>query len=242
MPNRRVGRLFVTLALVALPAAAYGDEADRVRESIEILDELTRAGDNAIPTYILERAEAAVVIPSFLKGGFIVGAEHGKGILSVRDGAAGTWSPPTFVALTGGSFGVQIGFESVDLVLLVMNRGAVNQLLQDKFTLGASASVAAGPVGRSARAGTDYHLESQILAYSRAKGLFAGATLNGTVLQSDHSAIEAFYGRRLSSRDIVLENAVTPTQIPALANQWRSAVARHTGAATTAVPTTGQGR
>jgi lipid-binding SYLF domain-containing protein len=242
MPNRRVGRLFVALALVALPAAAYGDKADRVRGSIEILDELTRAGDNAIPTCILERAEGAIVIPAFLKGGFIVGAEHGKGILSVRDRATGTWSPPTFVALTGGSFGAQIGFESVDLVLLVMNRGAVGQLLQDKFTFGASASVAAGPVGCSARAGTDYHLESQILAYSRAKGLFAGATLNGTVLQSDHSAIEAFYGRRLSSREIVLENAVAPRQIPALANQWRSAVARHTGAATTAVPTTGQGR
>jgi lipid-binding SYLF domain-containing protein len=232
--------LLISAAILAVAAAsAFADAADRVRKSIEVLDELTGAGDEAIPSYILERAEAVVVIPSFTKGGFILGAEHGKGILSVRDRRTNTWSPPTFVTMSGGSFGAQIGVESIDMVLLVMNRGAINQLLQDKFTFGGSASVAAGPVGRSARAGTDVHFESQILAYSRTKGLFAGASLNGTTLKSDRSAIEDFYGRSLSSQAIVLEHQVRGKEIPALANQWRGAIARHTGASGP-VPTTGR--
>jgi lipid-binding SYLF domain-containing protein len=229
----------MAFAMAALAVtAAYADEADRVRKSIETLDELTRAGDNAIPKYVLERAEAVVVIPSFTKGGFIVGAEHGKGILSVRDRASSTWSAPAFVEMTGGTFGAQIGLESVDLVLLVMNRGAIDDILKDTFTLGAGASVAAGPVGRSASAGTDYRFESQILAYSRAKGLFAGATLNGTVLKADHSANKDFYGQALSSRAIVLEHQARTSENPALVAQWRDAIARHTGARP--VPTTGR--
>jgi lipid-binding SYLF domain-containing protein len=226
----------ISAAILAIAPFAYADAPDRVRKSIEILNELTTAGDNTIPDYILQRAEAVVVIPSFTRGGFLVGAEHGKGILSVRDRRTNTWSPPTFVEMTGGTFGPQIGVESTDLVLLVMNRGAVDQLLQDKFTFGGSASIAAGPVGRSARAGTEPHFESQILAYSRTKGLFAGATLNGTVLKTDESAIEDFYGHEMSSRAIVLENQVRT--VPPLANQWRMAIARHAGSG--AVPTTGR--
>jgi lipid-binding SYLF domain-containing protein len=217
--------------------AAYADEADRVRKSIEILSELTQASDRAIPKHVLERAEAVVVIPSFMKGGFIFGAEHGKGILSVRDRASNTWSDPAFVEMTGGTFGAQIGLESVDLVLLVMNRGAIEHLLQDTFTLGAGASVAAGPVGRSARAGTDYRLDAQILAYSRAKGLFAGATLDGTALRADRGSNEDFYGQRMGSRAIVLEHQARTSENPALVAQWRAAIARETGARP--VPTTG---
>jgi SH3 domain-containing YSC84-like protein 1 len=231
--------LLISAAIVAVVAPrVYADAPDRVQKSIVILDELTRAGDNAIPDYVLERAEAVVVIPSFTRGGLLVGGEHGKGILSVRDRRTNTWSAPTFVEMTGGTFGPQIGVESVDLVLLVMNRGAVDQLLKDKFTFGGTASVTAGPVGRSARAGTEPHFESQILAYSRSKGLFAGATLNGTVLKSDHSAIEDFYGHEMSSRAIVLENQVGGT-MPPLANQWRAAIARHTRSSGP-VPTTGR--
>ena len=232
--------LLISAAILSVVApSAYADAPERVQESIVILDELTRAGDNAIPDYILERAEAVVVIPSFTRGGLLIGAEHGKGILSVRDRRTNTWSPPTFVEMTGGTFGPQIGVESVDLVLLVMNRGAVDQLLRDKFTFGGTASVAAGPVGRSARAGTEPHLESQILAYSRSKGLFAGATLNGTALKTDESAIEDFYGHEMSSRAIVLDNQVRGAAIPPLANQWRMAIARRTGASGS-VPTTGR--
>ena len=230
--------LLISAGILAVSAgSAYADPAERVQKSIVILDELTRAGDNAIPDYVLERAEAVVVIPSFTRGGLLVGAEHGKGILSVRDRRTNTWSPPTFVQMTGGTFGPQIGVESTDLVLLVMNRGAVDQLLQDKFTFGGSASIAAGPVGSSARAGTEPHFESQILAYSRTKGLFAGATLNGTVLKTDESAIEDFYGHEMSSRAIVLENQVRT--MPPLANQWRMAIARHSKASGP-VPTTGR--
>jgi SH3 domain-containing YSC84-like protein 1 len=232
--------LLISAAILSMVApSAYADAPERVQKSIVLLDELTRAGDNAIPDYVLQRAEAVVVIPSFTRGGLLVGAEHGKGILSVRDRRTNTWSPPTFVEMTGGTFGLQIGVESVDLVLLVMNRGAVDKLLQDKFTFGGSASVAAGPVGRSARAGTEPHFESQILAYSRAKGLFAGATLNGTVLKTDESAIEDFYGREMSSRAIVLDNQVRGAAIPPLANEWRMAIARHTGPSRP-VPTTGR--
>jgi lipid-binding SYLF domain-containing protein len=229
----------ISAAILAIAPFAYADASDRVRKSIEILDELTRAGDNTIPDYILQRAEAVVVIPSFTRGGLVIGGEHGKGILSVRDRGTNTWSPPSFVEMTGGTFGAQIGVESVDLVLLVMNRGAVDQLLHDKFTFGGTAAVAAGPVGRSARAGTEPHLQSQILAYSRSKGLFAGATLNGTVLKTDHSAIEDFYGRAMTSRDIVLGNQLRGTALPPLANQWQGAIARHTRASGP-VPTTGR--
>jgi SH3 domain-containing YSC84-like protein 1 len=232
--------LLISAAILSVVGpSAYADAPERVQKSIVILDELTRAGDNSIPDYILERAEAVVVIPSFTRGGLLIGAEHGKGILSVRDRRTNTWSPPTFVEMTGGTFGPQIGVESVDLVLLVMNRGAVDQLLRDKFTFGGTASVAAGPVGRSARAGTEPHLESQILAYSRSKGLFAGATLNGTALKTDESAIEDFYGHEMSSRAIVLDNQVRGAAIPPLANEWRMAIARRTGASG-AVPTTGR--
>jgi SH3 domain-containing YSC84-like protein 1 len=236
-----LGRPFlISAAILSVVApSAYADAPERVQKSIVILDELTRAGDNAIPDYILERAEAVVVIPSFTRGGLLIGGEHGKGILSVRDRRTNTWSPPTFVEMTGGTFGPQIGVESVDLVLLVMNRGAVDRLLQDKFTFGGTASVAAGPVGRSARAGTEPHLQSQILAYSRAKGLFAGATLNGTVLKTDESAIEDFYGHEMTSRAIVLDNQVRGAAIPPLANEWRMAVARHTRSSGS-VPTTGR--
>lgn len=239
MPTSLVRLLSIAVAMAGLAVtAAYADEADRVRKSIETLDELTRAGDNAIPNYVLERAEAVVVIPSFMKGGFIIGAEHGKGILSVRDRASNTWSAPAFVEMSGGTFGAQIGVESVDLVLLVMNRGAIDKMLNDTFTLGAGASVAAGPVGRSARAGTDYRFDAQILAYSRAKGLFAGATLNGTVLKTDDSSNEDFYGHAMSSRAIVLENKAQTSENPALVAQWRAAIARDTGARP--VPTTGR--
>ena len=238
MSRSLVRPLAMAIGMAALAVtAAYADEADRVRKSIVILDELTNAGDHAIPKHVLERAEAVVVIPSFMKGGFIFGAEHGKGILSVRDRASNTWSAPAFVEMTGGTFGAQIGLESVDLVLLVMNRAAINQMLNDTFTLGAGASVAAGPVGRSARAGTDYRLGAQILAYSRAKGLFAGATLDGTALKSDRGANEDFYGQRMSSRAIVLEHQARTSENPALVAQWRAAIARETGARP--VPTTG---
>ncbi|MGE0462052.1 MAG: lipid-binding SYLF domain-containing protein [Vicinamibacterales bacterium] len=194
------GLLATTPALAAEPEG----EQKRLVEAAEVLTDLMKAPDDAIPEHILDRAEAIVVIPSLVKGGFIVGGQHGKGVMSVRNRADNTWSTPGFVALTGGSFGWQIGLQSVDLVLVVMNREGVQDLLDTEFTLGGNASVAAGPVGRKAEASTDASFSAQILAYSRAKGLFAGLTLEGSSLRDDKDANEAYYGERIATEKVVL--------------------------------------
>jgi len=198
------------------------DEIARVQSSLTVLHDLTTTPDKAIPRELLERAEAIVVIPSLIKGGFVVGAKHGRGIMSVRQ-AAGTWSAPGFVTMTGGSIGWQIGVESVDLVLLVMNRKGVDDLLSDRFTIGGNASVAAGPVGRTGDAATDAKVSSQILAYSRASGLFAGATLEGAALKSDHDANKAFYGHVAPLNDITSSTGARgmTSLAPNIVDMWR---------------------
>jgi lipid-binding SYLF domain-containing protein len=210
-------------ALVLFPAgtATVGqkDEEEKINESIATLRDLTTTPDKAIPRHLLERAEAIVVIPSLVKGGFIIGAKHGKGVMSVRTGSDRAWSAPGFVKMTGGSIGWQIGLQSIDLVLLVMNRSGVDDLLADKFTLGGSASVAAGPVGRAADAATDAKLSSQILAYSRASGLFAGLTLEGASLRADKDSIKDFYSREQTLKDVVM-SPLSGTA-PAAARQWQ---------------------
>jgi lipid-binding SYLF domain-containing protein len=203
-----------------LPArAASTDEVQRVEDSLIVLHDLTTTPDKSIPRHLLERAEAIVVIPSLVKGGFIVGAKHGRGVISVR--SAGGFSAPAFVTMNGGSIGWQIGVESVDLVLLVMNRSGVDDLLSDKFTIGGNASVAAGPVGRTADAATDAKMGSQILAYSRTAGLFAGATLEGAALRADKDANEAFYGHPVALRAIV-ESARPPAGVSTVVTKWRN--------------------
>jgi lipid-binding SYLF domain-containing protein len=213
------------LLLQAPVAAAQraSDEVRRVEESIEVLRALTSVPDEGIPQYLLQRAEAIVVVPDMIRGGFLIGAKHGKGIVSVRDRGRDSWSPPAFVAMTGGSVGWQIGAQSVDLILLVMNRDGMTRLLDNRFTLGGELSVVAGPVGRTANAATDVTLESQILAYSRAKGLFAGATLEGVSFRADEDANEAFYGRELSLREIALAGAPN-SRAPIIVTQWSDAV------------------
>jgi lipid-binding SYLF domain-containing protein len=193
------GLLFTT----PISAAEPDGEQKRLAESAEVLTELMQTPDDAIPEHILERAEAIVVIPQLVKGGFVVGAQHGKGVMSVRNRANNTWSTPGFVTLTGGSFGWQIGVQSVDLVLVVMNPKGVQELLDTEFTVGANASVAAGPVGRKAEASTDASLSAGILAYSRAKGLFAGLTLEGSSLRDDEDANEDYYNKRISTENVV---------------------------------------
>lgn len=218
--------------LVAVPAAAgeTSDEAKRIAKSIEVLEGLTSAPDDAIPQHILDRAEAIVVIPTLVKGGFVVGAEHGKGVMSVRNRSTRQWSPPGFVKMTGGSFGWQIGLQAVDLVLVVMNREGVEDLLRSEFTLGGNLSVAAGPVGRSAEAATDARMGAKILAYSRAKGLFAGATLEGSSLRSDDEANREFYGRETSAKALAGSTAIGDA--PAAVGQWRAALNRIAGQVT----------
>jgi lipid-binding SYLF domain-containing protein len=199
--------------------AAPNDEIKRINESISVMRDLTATPDQGIPRHLLQRAEAIVVIPDLMKGGFIVGAKHGRGVLSVRDSER-RWSAPAFMKMTGGSIGWQIGVESVDVVFLVMNRGGIDDILSDKFTLGGNMAVAAGPVGRNADAATDVKLGSSILAYSRAKGLFAGASFEGASLSADKDADESFYGSKsLTTRDIIQR---PPSSMPQLGSQWRT--------------------
>ena len=222
-------RLIRAVSLIALPllaspsaSGAQTNEEKRVTDSSAVLETLVRAPDQGIPEHILERAEAIVVIPSLVKGGFIIGAQHGRGVMSVRDRDRNSWSAPGFVALTGGSIGWQIGVQAVDLVLLVMNRDGVKDLLDNEFKFGANASVAAGPVGRQGEASTDASLNAQILAYSRAKGLFAGLSLEGASLRVDKDANKDFYGTTISTEDMV--RGITKTT-PA-GSQWTATLAR----------------
>ncbi|MCC7243772.1 MAG: lipid-binding SYLF domain-containing protein [Acidobacteria bacterium] len=213
-----LGAAAVTVAQPAI-AADNTDEIKRISNSIDVVDALLKTPDDAIPEYILERAEAIVVIPTLVKGGFVIGAEHGKGIMSVRDRATGSWSVPTFVAMTGGSIGWQIGVQSVDLVLLVMNKDGVDDLLASEFKLGADASVAAGPVGRTAQAATDARMGAKILAYSRAKGLFAGVSVQGSSLRDDTDANEALYGKAYSAKEVFAMPA--SAMLPPVVARWR---------------------
>ena len=212
------------LMILASPSVsgAQTNEEKRVTDAAAVLETLVRAPDQGIPEHILERAEAIVVIPSLVKGGFIIGAQHGRGIMSIRDRETNRWSAPGFVALTGGSIGWQIGVQAVDLVLLVMNRDGVKDLLDNEFKFGANASVAAGPVGRQGEASTDASLNAQILAYSRAKGLFAGLSLEGASLRMDKDANKDFYGTTISTEDMV--RGITKTT-PA-GSQWTATLAR----------------
>jgi len=195
------------------------DEVELVQKSMDVLQKLVTVPEDGIPKELLERAEGIVIIPSLVKGGFIIGAKHGKGLVSAKSG--GSWSPPAVIKMTGGSIGWQIGVESVDLVLLVMNKKGIEQMLQDKFTIGGDLSVAAGPVGRNAQAATNAQANAGILAYSRAKGLFAGATLEGAALHGDDQDNAALYGREISLKEIVLDNAPNTKAPPAVAT-WKS--------------------
>lgn len=224
-PKPRLTRLVAAAGLVACAAGpALADDpksvADRLQKATTVLQELVRTPDDAIPQHILDRAEAVVVIPTLVKGGFIVGAEHGRGVMSVRDRATNAWSLPAFVAMTGGSIGWQVGVQSTDLVLLVMNREGVDDLLKSEFRIGADASAAAGPVGRSAQAATDATMNAKILAYSRARGLFAGLSLQGTTLKEDQDANGDFYGKESGSAAVfAMPRGATA---PAAAEAWRA--------------------
>ncbi|HWW16709.1 MAG TPA: lipid-binding SYLF domain-containing protein [Candidatus Dormibacteraeota bacterium] len=170
--------------------------ADRVQAAAEVLDEIQGAPDKGIPQEVLGSAECVAVVPSMLKGGFIVGAKYGRGLASCRTPKG--WSAPAFFVVTGGSFGFQIGGQAVDLVLLIMNKDGMKHLLSSEFALGADASVAAGPVGRHAEGDTDWKMRAEVLTYSRARGLFAGVTLNGAQIKQDKDSTREFYGRMVS--------------------------------------------
>jgi SH3 domain-containing YSC84-like protein 1 len=192
--------LTLVVSLCSLSFAA-GDEAeskasDRVQAAAEVLNEIQAAPDRGIPEEVLRSAECVAVVPSMLKGGFIVGAKYGRGLASCRTPKG--WSAPAFFIVEGGSFGFQIGGQAVDLVMLIMNKNGMKHLLSSEFELGADASVAAGPVGRHAEGNTDWKMRAEVLTYSRARGLFAGVSLNGAVIKQDKDSTREFYGHMVS--------------------------------------------
>lgn len=167
--------------------------AGRIEAAGTVLDEIQQAPDNRIPQEVLASAECVAVVPSMIKGGFVFGARYGRGVASCRNEKG--WSAPAFFTITGGSFGLQIGGQAVDLVMLIMNKNGMKALLSSQFKLGADASAAAGPVGRHASADTDWKMRAEVLTYSRARGLFAGLELAGAVIKQDKDSTRDFYGR-----------------------------------------------
>ena len=188
-------------------AHAGVDEERKAREAIRVLDEIMQAPDRRVPDSLLRDAEAVAVIPDVIKAGLVLGGRHGRGLLALR-GRDGTWTHPTWISLTGGSVGFQAGVQSTDVVLVFRTRRGVDGIVNGKFTLGADASVAAGPVGRTANSSTDAQLKAEIYSYSRSRGLFAGVALDGAVLAIDHDANQSVYGRDTSAR-MVFEGRVS---------------------------------
>jgi len=195
MPWMSLIAVLTLLAAVPVRVMAGTDENRKAQEATEVLDEIMRIPEQSIPPSLLDRAQAIAVIPNVVKVGFIVAGRYGQGVLLERDAKTGRWSYPTFVTITGGSFGFQIGAQATDVVLVFRSRKSVDGIVNGKFTLGADASVAAGPVGRRAEAATDQYLKAEIYSYSRSRGLFAGVSLEGSALQIDDKANAAFYDK-----------------------------------------------
>jgi lipid-binding SYLF domain-containing protein len=208
-------------ALVAQPSS---DEARRVADAATVLEEIMAASDKAVPRAIMEKAEGIAVFPSLIKGGIVVGAQRGRGVLSVRDKKTGNWSSPAFLTITGGSIGAQFGAQAIDLVLVINNQRGLEQLVKNQFKVGADAAVAAGPVGRDASASTDIQLRAQILSYSRARGLFAGVTLNGSTIRQDRDANERYYGTAFLTSQIVFDGLGGS---PEPVGNWKATLAKY---------------
>jgi len=214
--------------IVSLCSFAFGADdqpketkaADRVQAAADVLNEIQAAPDAGIPQEVLGSAECVAVLPSMLKGGFIVGANYGRGLASCRTPKG--WSAPAFFVVTGGSFGFQIGGQAVDLVMLIMNKDGMKHLLSSQFELGADASVAAGPVGRHAQGNTDWKMRAEVLTYSRARGLFAGVSLNGAVIKQDKDSTREFYGRMVPFRT----SLVGEIEPPPAANAFLTTLAK----------------
>ncbi len=209
-----------SLALAADDQPKQSKAVDRVQEAADVLNEIQSAPDSGIPEEILSRSQCVAVVPSMLKGGFIVGGKYGRGLASCRTPKG--WSSPEFFTVKGGSFGFQIGGQAVDLVMLIMNNDGMQHLLSSQFALGADASVAAGPVGRHAEGNTDWKMRAQVLTYSRARGVFAGVSLNGAVVKQDKDSTREFYGHMVTLK-AALTGEVEP---PAAANPFLSTLAK----------------
>jgi len=201
----------VLLALIAVPVLGQDKEQDRVANAGKVVHEIMNIPDN-IPQSVIDKADCLVVLPSVLKFAIGIGGSYGRGVMTCRSGKTfqGRWGTPTMMALEGGSFGLQLGGQATDFVLLLMSPRSAQNILVSKVKLGGDASAAAGPVGRTASAETDVTLRAEILSYSRARGLFAGISLEGSTLRPDNDANKNLYGKEVSAKDIVFNHAVAP--------------------------------
>jgi lipid-binding SYLF domain-containing protein len=206
-------KTLMLLAMMSFASLSWADDTrqgvdDRLAKAGEVLHSVMATPDKGIPEEVLDHAKCVAVVPHLVKGGFVFGAEGGRGVATCR--TAHGWSAPAFFSVEGGSWGLQIGVEGIDLVMIIQNDKGMQELLGSKFQIGADASAAAGPVGRHASADTDWKLNTEILTYSRAKGIFAGLTLNGAAIHTDDDAMKAVYGPDVTSR-AVLTGSVPPT-------------------------------
>src|SRR5436309_1947435 len=193
---------------LAWAGSARQDSVARLDSAVDVIHAIMATPDKGIPEEVLSNAKCILVVPDLVKGGFIIGGKHGRGVATCR--TSNGWSAPAFVSIGGGSWGLQIGVEGVDLIMLVMNDRGMQHLLSSKFALSGEGSVAAGPVGRHASAGTDWKMNTEMLTYSRSKGVFAGLTLEGAVVQQDDDSTRAIYGKDMTFRNILSGKVSTP--------------------------------
>jgi lipid-binding SYLF domain-containing protein len=208
---KRTFSVVVVLALIGLPAFAQKDENDRIENAGKVMVEILNIPDD-IPGDVLDKAECVIVLPSVMKFAVGVGGSYGRGVMTCRSGKyfSGPWSAPSMMALEGGSFGLQLGGEATDFVLLVLNQRGADSILTSKVKLGGDVAAAAGPKGRSASASTDVTMRAEILSYSRSRGLFAGISLEGSTLRPDNDGNATLYGKEVTAKDIVINSAIRP--------------------------------
>jgi lipid-binding SYLF domain-containing protein len=223
---KSVKKLMLFVVLLGLTSLGWGQSAresstERLTNAGKVLHEIMAAPDSGIPEEVLEHARCVAVVPNMVKGGFIFGGRHGRGVATCR--TADGWSAPAFFSVAGGSWGLQIGLEGVDLVMIIQNEKGMQQLLASKFQIGADASAAAGPVGRHASANTNWKMETEILTYSRARGVFAGLTLNGASIKRDDDSMKAIYGRNVTTRNVLLGKVAAPKSAHSFLAAVRSA-------------------
>ena len=218
-------KLTIAIMVLSLSSLSWAgsetrkDSVERLDKAAVVLNEIMATPDKGIPEEVINSAKCIAVVPHLIKGAFIFGAKHGRGVATCR--TATGWSAPAFISVGGGSWGLQIGVEDIDLVMTIMNDQGMQRMLSNKFQVGADAGATAGPVGRHASAGTDWKADSEILTYSRSKGLFAGISLTGAVVQKDDDSTRAIYGKKIPQRTILSGSVATP----AVASSFMAAVA-----------------
>jgi lipid-binding SYLF domain-containing protein len=198
--------------MILSTTAILADTAEKnLAEAASVFSEVMASPDKGIPQDLLEKAQCVMIVPGLKKAAFVVGGEYGRGFVTCRKQSGMGWGPPAAIRMEGGSLGFQIGGSSTDLIMLVMSRHGMDSLLTDKFTLGADATIAAGPVGRTANANTDVKMDAEILAWSRSKGLFAGIALKGGTVRNDLDDNEALYGKKMTNKEVLTSDLKTPT-------------------------------